>query len=135
MTEAVFDISADQTVEGISPFQFEIPKISIDREVLIVGIVLALLQVADGVLTGIGMAHFGTSAEGNPLLRALMHQMGYIPALVAAKSISIMIVATLCLLAAKINWVVSAMKLVALVYIGAAVVPWSIILGSRFLFS
>ncbi len=46
-----------------------------------------------------------------------------------------MIVATLCLLAAKINWVVSAMKLVALVYIGAAVVPWSIILGSRFLFS
>lgn len=44
-----------------------------------------LAQVFDGVLTYAAVQHFGTSAEGNPLLQVWMALIGPEPALVGAK--------------------------------------------------
>ena len=55
------------------------------QEVVLLGVLLAILQLWDGVLTGIGMLHWGTGMEGNLFLRFLMEQFGYITALVLIK--------------------------------------------------
>jgi len=101
------------------------------KEILFLGAFLAILQVLDGVLTGIGMYHFGTDAEGNPLLHYLMVQFGYIPALVATKSLAIIIIIMLCYLSTMVEWLSTALKVVIFIYLGAAVIPWSVILLSR----
>jgi len=101
------------------------------REILLLGAFLILLQVLDGVLTGIGVYHFGTDAEGNPLLHYLMHSLGYIPALAITKSVAIAIILVLCFLSTVVEWLTKALKVVILIYLGAAIVPWSVILLSR----
>ena len=98
------------------------------REMVILSIILALLQVSDGVLTGLGMSIFGTAAEGNLLLRTLMESWGYIPALFITKSFAIMIIAGLCYLSTVVAWLPRAMRCVIAVYVLAAVIPWTYIL-------
>ena len=98
------------------------------REVIILALVLTALQVCDGILTAIGINAFGISAEGNGLLRYLMELIGFVPALIVAKSAAIMIIGVLCSLSARVAWIRHAMKVVIGVYLIAAVVPWSMIL-------
>lgn len=93
--------------------------------------VLVLIQILDGVFTALGVAHLGVEAEGNPLLRSAMHTFGYIPTLVAAKSLSVGIVFALWAFASKVLWVEKAMALVAALYMVAAIIPWSIILTQK----
>ncbi len=87
--------------------------------------VLAFLfaQACDGVLTYVGVAAFGSGMEGNPIVLALIGAVGAGPALagvkLAAGSLG-------CLL-----HVIGAHRVVAaltLVYLAAAVVPWSALL-------
>ena len=40
------------------------------------GAALILLNVADGVLTAIGVRLFGTQAEGNPFVRSIISEFG-----------------------------------------------------------
>ena len=101
---------------------------SIPSEILVLGAILALLQVLDGVLTGIGMYHYGTSMEGNLLLRALMGVIGYLPALVVVKTASIGLIGVLCLQATKVQWLKPAFIGVIALYTVMAVVPWTYIL-------
>lgn len=98
------------------------------RKVMILGIILATLQIADGLLTAMGMHIFGTNAEGNALLRTLMEQWGSIPALIVAKSLALSVILMLCLLASRVHWLPLAMKGVIAVYLFAAVLPWSYLL-------
>ena len=101
------------------------------REVALLGLALVILQLMDGLLTAIGVANFGTSAEGNPLLYMLMEQFGYGPALIATKALSIVIIGILCSLASRVSWLIPALKAVVVIYIAAAIVPWSVILVSK----
>lgn len=105
------------------------PKISSD--IVVLGLILAALQVLDGLLTAIGVSHLGTSAEGNMLIRHLMEAWGYGPALIAIKSLALMIVALLCFLATSVSWVRFAMKGVIALYLLAAIIPWSTIILTR----
>ena len=103
------------------------------KDILILGSFLIILQILDGLLTGIGMYHFGTRAEGNMFLRVAMESIGYIPALVLAKSLAIGIILFLCHLAKTVKWLPMAMKAVILIYLGAAVIPWTAIIVTRVL--
>jgi hypothetical protein len=133
MTQVVLNISS-AGVAGISQFftgSYERAKpVTPSREIIVLGIILALMQVADGVLTAIGMSLFGTGAEGNALLRFLMEQLGFIPALVLAKSFAVIVTCILCLLSNRVQWIRHAMKGVIGVYLLAAVIPWTVILLS-----
>jgi|688.fasta_scaffold25574_1 hypothetical protein len=103
------------------------------REVLILGVILSLAQVLDGILTGIGMATYGTSMEGNALLRSLMHSVGYLPALLIVKGASIGVIAFLCSQALKVSWLKLAMRAVIAIYVVFAIVPWTFILVTEYL--
>jgi hypothetical protein len=94
---------------------------------------LAALQILDGLLTGIGMAQFGVHMEGNALLRTLMHHVGYIPALVLVKTLSLGVIASLCFCAPKIRWLKHAFQGIIALYVVAAILPWSVILTMEFL--
>lgn len=97
-------------------------------KVLLLGFFLASLQAADGVLTSIGVTRFGTSIEGNPVLRQLMEHFGHIPTLAILKLIAIIIVLSLTYLAQRRPWVHNAMGALTCVYLVAAILPWTYIL-------
>ena len=106
---------------------------SLPTEIVTLGIILATLQVLDGILTGIGMAQYGTSMEGNLLLRTLMPAIGYVPALLLVKGGSIALIALLCYQPSKISWLKPALYGVMGIYSVGAVVPWTYILITDFL--
>ena len=116
-TAEKFDFTRGAQLELISGGLDRDDEQVISRSVLFFGISLAILQVLDGVLTGIGMYQFGTNAEGNALLRVLMEQMGYIPALVTAKCIAIGIIATLCGISGRVSWLKYALAGLCFVYL------------------
>jgi len=101
---------------------------TLPTDIIALGFILATLQILDGILTGIGMAHYGTSMEGNILLRSLMTIIGYIPALFVVKSASIALIVVLCHQTTKIRWLKPALYGVMALYVIGAVVPWTYIL-------
>lgn len=102
------------------------------REMLVLAIVLGILQIADGVLTGIGVYHLGIGMEGNPLLRILMEYCGAIPTLVIVKTGALMIIAALTTLSGTVAWLTLAMRGMVALYTVCAVIPWSAILYGYF---
>ncbi len=105
----------------------------ISSEVLTLGIILAALQILDGVLTAIGVAHLGTEIEGNTLLRVMMEHLGYIPALILIKTIALGVIVSICVLSRKVQWLPLAMKAVIFIYVGAAVIPWTFVITKHIL--
>lgn len=106
---------------------------TISRTVLILGAVLIVFQILDGILTGTGMHIHGTSFEGNAMLRIFMEYFGVVPALVVAKSIAIAAVALLVVLSKSVRWVPIALFGVNVIYFTAAILPWSFLLYPQFL--
>lgn len=102
------------------------------KRVIILASILGVLQILDGVLTGIGVANLGTQAEGNILLRTLMEVVGFIPALIIFKSAAIGIVGALANLSKTIKWVAPAFVVMIGIYFTAAVLPWTAILLLHF---
>lgn len=82
-----------------------------------------IAQVLDGVLTYVGVSVFGVAAEGNPILAWLMTTYGEAFALAGAK-----IVAALCGVALYILAVDRLLAALTLVYVGAAIIPWTLVL-------
>jgi hypothetical protein len=103
-------------------------------ELVSLGIILVILQVLDGVLTGVGMAQYGLHMEGNALLRMLMSYVGYIPALVVTKCLAIGIIAILCAQAFRVRWLKYAFGTIIIMYATLAIAPWTYML-TRDLFS
>lgn len=95
-----------------------------------VAAVLILCQIADGVMTSIGLNRYGLHLEGNPALRAGMVAVGVVPALALAKSAAIAIIIWLRLLGDRVPWVGEALALLSLIYVSAAIIPWSCIILS-----
>ncbi len=100
----------------------------VSSEVIILGSILIILQILDGIFTGIGVNQFGIDAEGNPFIHSLMSHIGYIPALIASKSVAIGIIVYLCSLSNIISWIRGALRGMIGVYLCAAIIPWSAIL-------
>jgi len=103
----------------------------IARKALMSGLLLILLQGLDGILTTIGVERFGVSAEGNPLIRNLMHEMGHLPALGLVKCLAVLIIIALMSYARKLPWINNALGAIGAVYIFVAIIPWTYILFLR----
>ncbi|HUK34532.1 MAG TPA: hypothetical protein VLV86_11505 [Vicinamibacterales bacterium] len=88
-------------------------------------IVFAAIQVADGVLTAAGASQYGSSIEANPLLLFLFGAVGVSATLVATKLFAILCATTLHLCAKY-----RALTILTVVYVVAAIVPWTFILTS-----
>lgn len=101
---------------------------TLSAEVMFLGGILIALQILDGILTGLGMHHFGVDMEGNFFLRTLMENIGFIPALFVVKSVAVGVVASLCMYAWKISWLKMALRGIIFFYLSFAVVPWALIL-------
>lgn len=94
----------------------------------VLGFLLIMLQLLDGLLTSLGVIRFGTGAEGNPFLRHLMVEFGHLPTIAVCKFLAILIVITLTLLARNRPWVQKAMGVVSCFYLVGAIIPWTVIL-------
>ena len=101
------------------------------RDIVILGLAVAALQILDGILTGIGVDRFGTSIEGNLFIRSLMEHFGHYEALFMVKSFALLVVASLCMLSHVVSWVPKAMKYIIVIYLAAAIIPWSALLLAR----
>jgi hypothetical protein len=97
-------------------------------ELFTLGIILAALQVIDGILTGLGMAHYGTGMEGNVLLRTLMVHIGYVPALIITKALALGVIAGLCHQTVRVSWLKGALTTIIVMYAVFAVLPWTYLL-------
>ena len=82
-----------------------------------------LTQILDGVFTYAGVSAFGVAAEGNPLLAWLMTSYGELIALAGAK-----VLAAACGVALYVLAVDRLLAILTLVYIGAALIPWTLVL-------
>ncbi len=100
------------------------------KQAIYIGLFLAFLQLLDGVLTLIGVSRFGASVEGNPLLRILMVEFGYVTTLSAMKLAAIVMVGVLTFATRSLPWIKDAMAAIAGIYIVAAIAPWTYILLS-----
>jgi len=86
-------------------------------------VIFAAMQLADGVMTAAGAAQFGTSIEANPLLVFLFGVVGTGATIVAMKLFAI-----LCATLLHLREQYSALAILTLVYLFAAIVPWTVIL-------
>lgn len=82
-----------------------------------------LMQCLDGLLTYLGVAAFGIAVEGNPIVAALMTQLGHEVGLLSAK-----IVAAALGVCLHLHQIHSVVALLAGFYLTAAVAPWALIL-------
>ncbi len=94
------------------------------REIVMLGLILGILQILDGLMTGLGVSLFGTAAEGNPLLRCLMENCGVAPTLYTAKTMAILCVYLICRLSIKVSWAQTALRGLVGIYLLFAVSPW-----------
>ena len=90
-------------------------------DAMIVAFIIA--QVLDGVLTYVGIATFGPSAEANPVVAWYVTTFGAVVGLAAVKGMAIACAAALHLNARHFT-----LGGLTLLYIAAAVVPWTRIL-------
>ncbi len=81
--------------------------------------VFLILQVADGLITYVAVAIFGSSAEANPLLRTLIHLAGAGPALLVAK-----LLACGCGTLLYLVGTIRTLAVLTALYLFGAIVPW-----------
>ena len=87
-------------------------------------VIFAAIQLADGVMTAAGAAQYGTSIEANPLLLFLFGVVGTGVTIVGMKLFAI-----LCATLLHLREKYSALTILTVVYLLAAIVPWTVILA------
>lgn len=90
----------------------------------------AVLQLADLVLTAIGVHQFGTRAEANLLLKALMETVGVLPSLISAKLCAVGAGYFIFLLADELALARYALVGATIGLALCAVIPWMVILSA-----
>ena len=108
-------------------FEFEPPS----KDVICAGIFLASLQVMDGYLTSLGIAHFGIEREANILIRELMKIIGASYTLILVKSFAIVVVVLLTMIARKQRMFKPVINVLCAIYLLAAIIPWMYILKTE----
>lgn len=106
-------------------------KYQINQITAALGLALIVCQLLDGILTWIGVGHFGVALEANPLLRSFIEELGLLPALVLFKSSAILIIISLCYIENWVSWINHALKALIAIYFFAAILPWGYILLAR----
>lgn len=103
---------------------------SISKQALTLGLLLAVLQVADALLTYIGLTLHGIHLEGNGFLAEMMHAYGLFPALFITKFAALFLILALTLFSHRRKWIRPFIFMLCAVYITLAIVPWVFILSS-----
>lgn len=98
-------------------------------EAALLAFTLAAIQVVDGVFTSIGIGMFGLEMEANPFLRSLMSTFGVGETLTFVKCLAILTIFLLFKLSSRVTWIPKAFKGLILLYLFAAILPWTIILS------
>lgn len=135
MSQTASTISSyNNTISGAInvPIKSKVRLSAPTKEIAVLATILCLFQIADGILTGVGVANLGTVAEGNMFIRYLMNQIGLIPALVVCKSLAIAVIGLLCALSTSVNWLATAFKIIIGIYLTAAILPWTAVLFVHF---
>jgi len=83
-----------------------------------------VVQIADGVLTHLGIVRFGVGAEANPLLVHSMMSIGSTSTLMVAKSVAIAGGGVL-----HVHAYYLLLAMITVGYVFATVLPWALILG------
>ena len=91
-------------------------------------VLLLILQIFDGFLTAYGVSQLGLHAEGNPLIKSLMHLIGLTPAIMLAKSFCCIVIVVLAFQALKISWLRPILRVVAALYVVFAILPWTLLI-------
>jgi hypothetical protein len=84
----------------------------------------AAVQLADATMTLVGVARFGPSAEGNPILSAGIMTFGPGVTLVSAKAMALVLGTALHIRSHYIT-----LTLLTIVYVFAALCPWTLALA------
>ncbi len=111
---------------GYSSVDTGVPLLGSRRPSLFGDVVLVLFLLAqcfDGVFTYVGVASFGLGIEANPIVATLMAHLGYATGLLSAKAVASALGIVLHLLQVH-----NAVALLALFYLAAAIVPWTLLL-------
>lgn len=106
-------------------------KISTKRHLAFISLILIIFQIADGILTTIGVNTFGIGVEGNHILQSYMHMYPAPLVLFFIKTLSILVISVVWRLAIKencISLVLPLFYLVLSVYLWGAIIPWLILL-------
>ena len=142
--EPSFEITNSQILDDrdfrSKTYIFELPRnktviLEIERpsrELIYFALFFVSLQIADGMLTSIGVARFGITGEGNPFLKNLMLKYGPDRALFMVKAAAIFIIAGLTALAKRAPFVKDIIGTLSCIYLFAAIVPWVYILTHYF---
>lgn len=104
--------------------------LSLSKKAFLLGLTLGFCQLADGVLTYLGLALMGVHMEGNSFLRVLMSAYGKAPVLVAAKLLALSCVVLLTISAHRRRWIRPIIGGLIAVYLGLAVLPWVYLISS-----
>ena len=103
---------------------------SLSKRAFLLGAILALCQVLDGLLTYVGLSILGVHMEGNAFLRSLMLAYGTAPALFLVKSGAVILAVLLMFKAHQRRWVRPLITILILIYLALAVIPWTYIISS-----
>jgi hypothetical protein len=96
---------------------------SATRGIAVVGL-FAAVQAADGILTLLGVARFGSAIEFNPLLSLSMMALGAGTALSIAKTVAVLLATVL----HSAGWHL-ALALLTVLYVFFALLPWMALLS------
>ena len=107
-----------------STLMVRVGKRGISKRALLLGCFLAGIHIADGILTFFGMQIFGVAAEGNALLRSIMHVYGAATALFIAKTIAIGFTFALTFQAHRRLWLRPIIVALIVIYLIMAICPW-----------
>ncbi len=101
----------------------------LSKRAILLGKLLVLCHIFDGLFTFFGMELFGIGAEGNVLLREAMFSVGAASALFLAKTFAIALTLTLTFLAHRRLWLRPIIAGLVVVYLFMAIFPWAYILS------
>ena len=105
--------------------------LSFSKKAFLLGVLLALCQILDGLLTYIGLSLMGTHIEGNAFLKELMYAYGTAPVLFATKVISLVCVMLLTIPSHRRRWLRGVIGILCAVYLGLAVIPWMYLISAH----
>lgn len=108
-----------------------IGKRAISKQALQLGVILAVMQFLDGLLTYAGVSILGVNMEGNSFIRVLMHAYGSFPALFLAKIFAVVMAFFLTMHSHRRRWIRPIIVVLCLFYLALAVVPWTYIISKN----
>jgi len=108
----------------------QVGRASISWKAALLGIILVIVQLADGILTFAGVSTWGADLEGNLFLRELVSTYGAAKALFFVKTAAIAVVIYITFRAHRRRWIRPLIMLIVALYLLLAIVPWAIILLS-----